>query len=168
MEKTRRNQSCPCRSGKKYKHCCLIHKQAGRALSPVQKQVSLMGEIKKIQQTACLMLERVHELGVFVFFSMKNGDAWVLETTDGDAIQVAKAGQPLQVPVTENIERIEVDWSHTYILRHRKFFLTAYSNGIEAEIIKVPTSQIHAAMRRIKKQYPEHLLQQVHLNTNDL
>ena len=114
------------------------------------------------------MQECVQELGVFVFFSMHNGDAWVLETTDGDAIQVAKSGQPLDdLPVFEDPERIEVDWSHTYLFKKRKLFFTAYQDGQENKMSNAPDSQINAAIRRIKKQYPQHLLQQVHLKPED-
>ncbi|MCW5199892.1 SEC-C domain-containing protein [Desulfobulbus sp. F1] len=53
MIKISRNQPCPCRSGRKYKHCCLSLRQAGLPTAPVrQTQVSLLVEIEKIQQAA--------------------------------------------------------------------------------------------------------------------
>ncbi|MCI5220693.1 MAG: hypothetical protein D3914_16255, partial [Candidatus Electrothrix sp. LOE2] len=46
MAKIQRNQSCPCGSGKKHKHCCLILYQTGHAPSPMQQiKVSLSGEV---------------------------------------------------------------------------------------------------------------------------
>ena len=32
MQKTGRNEPCPCASGKKYKHCCMAQDQAGQHL----------------------------------------------------------------------------------------------------------------------------------------
>ena len=58
-----------------------------------QMKVSLLGEIAKIQRDAAEFKARVYQLGVFIFFSMENGDAWVLEVTDSDAVQVANQGQ---------------------------------------------------------------------------
>jgi hypothetical protein len=168
MAKIKRNQSCPCGSGKKHKHCCLALLQAGHISSPMQRmKVSLMGEIAKIQRAAIDFRISVHELGVFIFFSMENGDAWVLEVTDCDAVQVAEAGQANEPPVNEDRERIKVDWSHSFVLQDRKLFLTAYKDGTERKIVGAPTQRINAAVRRIMKQYPAELLNKVHLRNEE-
>ncbi|MGB5686728.1 MAG: SEC-C metal-binding domain-containing protein [Candidatus Electrothrix sp.] len=168
MPKIQRNQSCPCGSGKKHKHCCLILHQAGRTPSPIQQmKVSLLGEIAKIQRDAAEFKTRVYQLGVFIFFSMENGDAWVLEVTDSDAVQVATQGQPCKPPVTEDNERIVVDWSHNFALQDKGLFMTGYSNGAEKEIIAAPTQQINAALRRIMKQYPKELLNKIHIRDEE-
>ena len=106
--------------------------------------------------------ECCRETGVFVFFSTKEGDAWVLETTEQDAFQAAAAGQPLLPPVQEDAELIEVDWSHAFALRERRLFLTDHQSGAEIELTNAPVPQISAAVRRIEKQYPAELLRQVH------
>lgn len=164
MTKISRNQSCPCRSGRKYKHCCLPLRQGGIPSATLrQTQVSLQVEVEKIQQAALRLQEQCRELGVFVFFSTKNGDAWVLETTERDAFQAAASGQPLPLPVQENQEIIEVDWSHAVVLRDRRLFLIDHKTGAEEELVNAPTMQISAALRRIRKQYPAELLRQVHV-----
>ncbi|MDU9049645.1 MAG: SEC-C metal-binding domain-containing protein [Candidatus Electrothrix sp. Rat3] len=168
MAKIQRNHSCPCGSGKKHKHCCLILHQAGHTPSPMQQmKVSLLGEVAKIQQDAAEFKARVYQLGVFIFFSMKNGDAWVLEVTDSDAVQVATQGRPHKPPVTEDKERIVVDWSHNFALQDKCLFMTGYSDGKEREIIAAPTQQINAALRRIMKQYPKELLSKVHIRDEE-
>jgi hypothetical protein len=168
MAKIQRNQSCPCGSGKKHKHCCLILHQAGRIPSPMQQmQVSLLGEIRKIQRNAAEFKAQVCQLGVFIFFSMENGDAWVLEVTDSDAVQVATQGQPHKPPVTEDNERIVVDWSHNFALQDKGLFMTGYSDGTEKEIIAAPIQQINVALRRITKQYPKELLNKVHIRNEE-
>lgn len=168
MAKIGRNQPCPCGSGKKYKHCCLVQEQAGRTSSSMaQMKISLMGEIAKIQRAAADTKARLRELGVFIFFSMENGDAWVLEVSDGDAVQVADRGQAMEPPVDENPETIEINWSHTFALKDRKLFLTDYADKMETELAGAPTQQISAAIRRIMKRYSPELLSQVHVRTDE-
>jgi len=116
-----------------------------------------------VQQIAALQQESCREIGVFILFSSKDGDAWVLETTESDAFQAAAAGEPLPLPVNENREVIEIDWSHRFVFRDRRLLLIEHESGAETELRCVPTMQISAALRRIKKQYPAELLQQVHL-----
>lgn len=98
---------------------------------------------------------------MFVFFSTQDGDAWVLETTERDAFQAAASGQPL--PVQENRDVIEVDWSHAFVLRDRRLFVIDHKTGAKEELVNAPTMQISAALRRIRKQYPAELLRQVHV-----
>ena len=168
MAKIQRNQSCPCGSGKKHKHCCLPLRQDGHAPSPMQQiRISLLGEIEKIQQSASQFKTQVYQLGVFIFFSMENGDAWVLEATDGDAVQVAAQGQAHKPPVSEDKERIVVDWSHNFAFQKKRLFITAYKDGKEQEIIAAPTQQISAALRRIMKLYPQELLNKVHIRDEE-
>lgn len=132
-----------------------------------QMKVSLLGEIAKIQQDAFNFKARVYQLGVFIFFSIENGDAWVLEATDSDAVQVATEGQPHKPPVTEDKERIVVDWSHNFALQDKRLFMTEYSDGTEKEITAAPTQQINAALRRIIKQYPKEILNKVHIRDEE-
>jgi len=168
MTKIGRNQPCPCGSGKKYKHCCLPLEQAGRTPSPMaQMKVSLLAEIEKIQRTAADKKKRLRELGVFIFFSLENGDAWVLEVSDSDAVQVAEGGLALEPPVDENPETIEINWSHTFTLKDRKLFLTDYADKSETELAGAPTQQISAAIRRIMKRYSPELLDQVHVRRDE-
>ena len=130
-------------------------------------KVSLLGEIARIQRDASECKARVYQLGVFIFFSMENGDAWVLEATDSDAVQVAAQGMPHKPPVTEDKERIVVDWSHSFALQQKRLVMTAYKDGREREIIAAPTQQINAALRRIVKLYPEELLNKVHIRDEE-
>ena len=165
MGKIGRNQSCPCGSGKKYKHCCLPAQQAGVTASPTnQMKVSLMATIEKIQRAANEKKVTFQELGVFLFFSDEAGDAWLLEITDSDAVQVAQGGAALSVPIDENPETIEINFSHTFALRDRQFFLTAYADKTETRLEKAPVQQIHAAIRRLRKRYSSEMLDQMHVD----
>jgi len=164
MGKIGRNQSCPCGSGKKHKHCCLPARQAGATTSPTnQMKVSLMAAIEKIQGAAVDKKVTFHELGVFLFFSDKDGDAWLLEITEADVVQIARAGEVLDVPIDENPETIEINFSHTFAIRDRQLFLTAYADKAETLLDKAPVQQIHAAIRRLRKRYSPEMLEQMHV-----
>lgn len=141
--------------------------RAGKSVSSVEQvKISLLGEIKKIQATAVNKKKELRELGVFIFFSDENGDAWVLEVTDSDAVQVARGGEPLTIELDENPDTIEINWSHTYTLRDKRFFLTAYADKQETELEEAPTRQINAAIKRMYKRYSPEILSRVHLNAD--
>jgi hypothetical protein len=167
MGKTGRNELCPCGSGRKYKRCCLRQQTAGGTVSPMRRlKISLMEEIERIRQTARDGSETVLELGVFILWSNKAGDAWLLEITDGDAVQVAWAGEPLPIDIDENPETIAIQWSHTFAIRDRKFCLNSYDKDKgETYLEEVPVKRIHAAVRRIRKKYSAEQLSRLHVET---
>ena len=164
MGRIGRNELCPCGSGIKYKRCCL-RQQANAAASPVgQLKISLLTEIERVQAAARSGAETVRDLGVFILWSTSNGDAWLLEITESDAVQVASGGEALAVPIDENPETISINWSHTFAIRDRKFHLTAYADKQETCLDAAPTQRINAAVKRIKKKYSQELLSQVHVS----
>lgn len=168
MAKIGRNDICPCGSGLKYKRCCLKQKRTSESVSPVEQlKISLMSEIEKIQRAAQQQEEVVRELGVFVLWSNPKGDAWLLEVSESDGVQLANAGELLEVPIDENPETIEINWSHTFEIRDRQLFVTTYTEKEESCIETAPTKRISAAIRRIKKKFPEEVLSQVHIDLNE-
>jgi hypothetical protein len=126
-----------------------------------------MAAIEKAQAQAVEKKVAFQELGVFLFFSDHEGDAWLLEITESDAVQIAKGGERLEVPIDENPETIEINFSHTFALRDRQFFLTAYADKAETRLDKAPTQQIHAAIRRLHKRYPKEMLERMHVEQGD-
>lgn len=165
MAKIGRNQPCPCGSGKKYKHCCLyaVELQQPAAAQANGLRVSLLAEIEKIQQAASAKKEHFHELGVFLFFSTAKGDAWLLEMTESDAVQVARGGEALEVDIDENSETIELTYSHTFTVVDRRLLLTSYSDKSEMALDDAPGLRIRNAIRRIRKRYPTAMLERVHV-----
>ncbi|HHD56316.1 MAG TPA: hypothetical protein ENK89_01390 [Desulfobulbaceae bacterium] len=168
MAKIGRNQPCPCGSGKKYKHCCLLLARSGQPAPPVQPSgFSLRAEIAKIQAAAKSREKAFFETGVFILFADEKGDGWLLEVVECDAVQVARDGQPVEIDLVENSETIEVNWSHTYALRDRQFFVTAYDDKEVEELKRAPAQQIHAAIKRIRKRYTPEVLGMIHVDTKD-
>ncbi|KPJ99595.1 MAG: hypothetical protein AMJ60_04480 [Desulfobacterales bacterium SG8_35] len=170
MGKIGRNEACPCGSGRKFKRCCLGKQQAVSSnLTEVQKaQISLQNAINTIQKAASQGIQKVHELGVFVLFSTTNGDAWLLEVTQSDALQVAADREILTVDFEENPETIEISWPHTFEIKDKQFVITAYKDKKVEVIENYPTHPVSAAIKRIKKKYSPELLESVHVGQEPL
>ena len=167
MAKIGRNEACPCGSGRKFKRCCLGKQQEQTAnLTDVQKaQISLQNAISAIQEEASKGIQKVHELGVFVFFSTTEGDAWLLEVTEMDALQVAAGKEILTFELDENPETIEIKWTHTFEIKDKQFVTTSYKKGRKVEKIdNYPTHPILAAIKRIKKKFSPEQLESVHID----
>lgn len=161
MAKIGRNDKCPCRSGKKYKHCC-----AQNAAVKVQQQagqVTLMSGVREIQADAARKRAVCRELGVFFLYSTTLGDAWLLEMTGGDCLQVAQGREALESPIDENSEVIEINYSHTFAVVEKQLAITAYEDQSLQILPDAPTRELSAAMRRIRKKFSSDQLQKVHL-----
>jgi len=169
MAKIGRNERCPCRSGKKYKHCCAQKDQAAKPQMSQEEalKVTLMSGVTEIQSDAVVKKVVSRELGVFFFFSTAKGDAWLMEMTDCDCVQVAKEGQPLEPPIDENSETIEINWSHMYALRNKQLELTAYEDKSVHVLEDAPSHEINGAMRRIKKKFTSEQLNKVHVTQEE-
>jgi len=165
MAKIGRNEQCPCLSGKKFKHCCALKdRRVPPQLSPQQTlKITLMSAVKKIQQVAVSRKMAIHELGVFFFFSTAKGDAWLMEMTDCDCVQIAKDGQPLEAPINENSETIEINWSHTFVICNEQIEITSYADKTVQLLEDSPGRELDAAMSRIYKKFSEEQLKKVHL-----
>ncbi len=167
MGKIGRNEQCPCGSGKKFKHCCLPKEQAG--VTPARSQeaefkLSLISELEAIVKVAMEKRQKIRELGVFILLATEDGDAWLLEITDSDAVQLARGGEALEIPIDENPETIEINWSHTFDFSNKEFELTAYSDQSKSVMENYPVKEISAAIKRIKKKFPSELLNQIHVD----
>ena len=169
MGKIGRNEQCPCGSGKKFKHCCLPKEQAGltRTNPEADFKISLISELEAIVQVAIEKRQKIKELGVFILLATAEGDAWLLEITDSDAVQLARAGEALEIPIDENSETIEINWSHTYDLSNKEFELTAYSDKSKSVMADYPAKEISASIKRIRKRFPSDVLSQVHVDPAD-
>ncbi|BHH84029.1 YecA family protein [Desulforhopalus sp. 52FAK] len=167
MAKIGRNEKCPCRSGKKFKHCCALkEREQIKALTPEQAmKVTLMDAVKQIQDDAVNKKAMSRELGVFFFFSTVEGDAWVMEMTDCDCVQVAEAGTALEPPIDENSETIEINWSHIFKVVNKQIELTAYKDKAVTVLPSGPSKELNAAIKRIRKKFTPEELEKVHVTS---
>ena len=171
MGKIGRNDPCPCGSGKKYKNCCLRAQQEGAAAKPAPSVDALKGTlltaIENMQTQAAAKKPQFQELGVFLLYCDAAGDAWLLEVTESDAVQIARAGEPLAPPIDEDSKTIAINFSHTFAVHNRQLVLTAYADKSESVLELAPTQQIHAAIRRLLKRIPPELRASMHVNPED-
>jgi hypothetical protein len=157
MGKIGRNEACLCGSGRKFKRCCLGKQQEQTAnLTEVQKaQISLQNGINAIQEAASKGIQRVHELGVFVFFSTTDGDAWLLEVTEMDGLQVAAGKEILTVDLEENPETIEINWTHIFEIQDKQFVTTAYKDKKVEKIILLSSLKVSTLIKNRQLEKPK-------------
>jgi hypothetical protein len=141
----------------------LKEQEASRPSPGAALKLTLTGGVKDIQADAIRKKPMIRELGVFFFYSTVEGDAWVMEMTDCDCVQLAKDGVAMEVPIDENPETIEINWSHTYAIDNKQLRITAYADKKVEILAGAPTRELSAAMRRIRKRFSSEQLKQVHL-----
>jgi len=163
MAKISRNDQCPCGSGRKYKKCCLPNTQANQAHLQPQK-VSIIEEVAMLQTAAANHEETLKVIGVFIFFSTKEGDAWLLELTEMDAVRVAKAGEKIDVEINESAETIEVNWSHQFSVKDKVFTTTAYLDKAVETHNNTPTASINATIKKLQSRFSSELLGKIHVD----
>jgi hypothetical protein len=163
MGKIGRNERCPCGSGKKYKQCCARRPQS---VPPVidPAQGLLTRAVDQICQAAQRNKQVINELGVFVLFATERGNAWLLEVTQADCVQVVGDGELLSPEINETQETIEVEWSHTFRVVERQLVLTAYSDRSEQVLEDCPISEVSAAIRRVAKKFPPSVREGLHID----
>ncbi len=165
MAKIGRNEKCPCHSGKKFKQCCALKEPRVQPQHTQQQALknTLMSAVKRIQQEAINKKEVVRQLGVFFFFSTAQGDAWLLEMTDCDCVQIAKGGKALDAPIDETSETIEINWSHTFAAGDNHIELTDYADNTVRLLENSPGRQLNTAIKGLRNKYSEEQLKKVHV-----
>ncbi|MCB2182791.1 MAG: SEC-C domain-containing protein [Desulfobulbaceae bacterium] len=164
-----RNEPCPCGSGLKYKKCCHGKVEFKPTQDQEQQQkITLASEIEKLQEIASRKEKLVKALGVFILLATENGDAWLLEITDMDAVQVAQNGEKIEVEMDENPETIEINWTHRFAIKKKQFVTTAYADDAVTTWEDYPAHSIFAAIKRIRKKFPKELLDSIHLNEDEM
>ena len=160
-----RNDPCPCGSGKKYKRCCLQTVTNENAPQSPTKRITVTEEVGKLQEAAINKEGTLKIIGVFIFFSTVNGDAWLLELTDQDAVMVARDGEKIDVEIVENPETIEVNWSHRFKIKNKNFVTTSYADNIIETYERYPTPSINSALKKIQQNFSSQLLDSIHVNS---
>jgi len=164
MKKVGRNEQCPCGSGLKYKRCCLQKNEAEQSAQLQAQKVSINDEVAKLQAAAANREETMRVIGVFIFFSTNDGDAWLLELTDMDAVLVARAGEKIAVEINESPETIEVNWSHQFTITNKAFTTTAYADKAVETHNNAPTASISATLKKLQSRFSSELLDKIHVD----
>jgi hypothetical protein len=168
MAKIGRNEKCPCGSGRKYKHCCSRNPQVQERLATAEEQmkISLMSAVEDINQAAKDGKAILKELGVFVLFATSDGNGWLFEVTQSDCVQLVRDKEILHVPIDENPQTIEIEWSHTFEIVNKEVFLITYRDRITEKLVDCPVKELSASIRRIKKKVPPEMLKEIHIDSS--
>lgn len=161
-----RNDLCPCGSGRKFKRCCVGKKAVSSGQEKVQNnaRVTLSGAIKRFQEMAAQGKQKIGQVGVFLLYTDAHGDAWVLEITDSDCIQIAASGKSLEVDLEESEERIIVDWSHSFQFKNKTLHIIAHGDKNRQVLANAPTQKLYSLQRKALKKMSPELLDQVHID----
>jgi len=166
MAKVGRNEPCPCGSGLKYKKCCLPREEKApapsRAAEP-EVHTFVNREISRLQDNVAGRRMSFRLIGALVFFSTAQGDAWILELTEQDAVPVARAGKPLAVTVNETAEAFEIGWTHQFAIKGQSLVTTAYLDNVISSHQGCPVREIREATENIRRQYSSHDLESIRI-----
>ena len=167
MAKIGRNEKCPCGSGRKYKHCCAGNPRVQERLATPEEQmkISLMSAVEDISQAAQEGRAILKELGVFVLFATADGNGWLFEVTQSDCVQLVRNKEVLSVPIDENPQTIEIEWSHTFEIVNKEVVLKAYRDRLTEKLVDCPVKELSASIRRIKKKVPREMLKEIHIDS---
>ncbi len=154
MKKTGRNDPCPCGSGLKHKKCCLLLDEPETQKTDDSSQDGIItNEIAKLQARAAKKKKTFKLLGAFIFFSTIEGDAWLLELTEKDALIVAKKGVSTETVLEETEETLEINWTHSFEIKGSNFVTTSYlDKSVEAHS-KCPAQTINDTLQQLAPNY---------------
>ena len=154
MKKTGRNEPCPCGSGLKYKKCCLaLAKPELSQADDSSQEAIITSEIAKLQNRAAKKKKTFKLIGAFVFFSTPDGDAWLLELTEQDALVVAKKGNPTETVIEETEETLQINWTHSFAIKGTSFVTTSYLDKSVETHSKSPAQTISDAIQQVSPDY---------------
>jgi len=168
MAKIGRNEPCPCGSGQKYKKCCLrtANRMQSQPITQNRQPVSLRAAMDETTREAAAKIEKISTLGVFILFSTTGGDAWALEVTEMDAVQLAKKGKKCEVELEQTPDTIMVNWSHKFAIDDTEFTTTSYKNKRKATYATYPVREINKAVTSIKGKISPELLKELHIEAD--
>ena len=131
-------------------------------------RVTLKDMVDQVLAAAVAKKQVFRELGVFLLFSTPAGNAWLLEITESDCVQLAHDGRILDVSIEESPETIVVDWTHGFALKDRRLEVTFHEEKGTIILPDAPTGAIKSAIRRIRKRHSPELLDRVHLDADSV
>jgi len=93
------------------------------------KDLRLADEVRHIQKCAARHDGRIVTLGQLIFFSTETGDAWLLDTEDGLAAQLARDGDPEPIHLEETDANFSIEWKGNYRIEGAAFIFVDRQAG---------------------------------------
>ena len=121
-----------------------IRPRSGKSRRKVA-QLRLIDEVRYIQRRAIARDGRVVAVGPLILFSTGTGDAWVLDSSDHFAAQLARDGQIEPIDITETSTAFAIDWPGSYRIEGPAFVYIDRRSGRVSTIIGYPTHLLKPA-----------------------
>lgn len=84
-----------------------------------------------------------------ILFCTETGDAWLLDTDDNLALNLAREGIKQEFSLIDTPYQFGVDWKYNYIIENEKFIFID-KTGVSSIIIGYPTEQIFEMINKSK------------------
>ncbi len=174
MGKIGRNEPCVCGSGIKYKKCCLVKELEERyaAMDKAKGEASehrqvIHEAVEQIKNAAKEKKQLIGPLGVLVLFSTVEGDSWLLEVTEGDALQLTDQGNDIKVEIDENPDTTEIEWSHTFSFKDERVVVVSYKEKTEKTYEAYPVNDLVMVIDKIRETMPAGVADMVHASRGE-
>lgn len=117
-------------------------------------EVSIQKEIQHVMGCASRGESRIITLGVLVFFSTSDGDAWMLDAEDGLANCLMSQGQARPSPLQgETSSNFSIAWDSRFVIEKRCFFSVS-RDGRTIAWPGFPADEILKAVQRARRGQP--------------
>ena len=128
--RVRRNDPCPCGSGRRFADCCRVASAGTKTTaSLVDASWSWSADVDRIVAKAAAGVSHVIRIGPLVMFSTHTGDAWLLDAEDGAALPLARGGDRLPARISEADATFLVEWTHDYEIGADSFVVIERTSG---------------------------------------
>ena len=107
----------------------------------IKKELNINDEIKYIIKCAKNFETKIVALNELILFCTATGDAWLLDTDDNFALNLAREGIQQEYSITDTPYKFSIDWQYNYVIENEKFIFVD-KNGVSKAIFGYPIEQI--------------------------
>ncbi len=106
-----------------------------------KKELNINDEINYIIKRAKNFETKIVSIKELILFCTETGDAWLLDTDDNLALNLAREGYKQEFSLIDMPNQFGVDWKYNYVIENEKFIVFDKA-GVSRIIIGYPTEQI--------------------------
>ena len=114
-----------------------------------KKELNIKDEIKYIIKCARNFETKIVSIRELILFCTETGDAWLLDTADNFALNIAREGVKQEFSVIDTPYQFGIDWKYNYIIENEKFIFID-KTGVSRTIIGYPTEKILEMINKSK------------------
>lgn len=128
------------------------------------QQTFVTNEVARLQEHATTKQSGLKLFGTLIFFATEQGDAWLIELTEQDALMVSKGGEKLPVTIEETEDKLEINWTHSFSIKGGQFMTTAYLDKKVTTYNNYPVTVIRDAQKKFQRKFSDQELKRIHIN----